>query len=78
MQNFGQIMPRECGGAFVSFVIPGRRNAANPESRTSGFVLRTPRNDKEDALLPPSLAMTGREPPCYRRKLLISDTLPSR
>src|SRR5450631_2429348 len=27
------------------FVIPGRCEASNPESRDSGFVLRTPRND---------------------------------
>jgi hypothetical protein len=29
----------------ISFVIPGRIADANPESRDSGFVLRTPRND---------------------------------
>ena len=40
-------------------VIPGRIEDANPESRDSGFVLRTPRNDDVEGVpnpfaLPPA------------------------
>src|SRR6185437_1300926 len=47
-------------GRDVAFVIPGRCEASNPESRDSGFTLRVPRNDGEvsmttiDHLNPPT------------------------
>ena len=44
----------------MKFVIPGRREAANPESRsllsrTSGFALRAPRNDGGGKMIPGEL-----------------------
>src|SRR5882757_6811083 len=37
---------------FPCNVIPGRCAASNPESRDSGFVLRTPRNDAQGETFP--------------------------